>query len=79
MSQQNKHPKLNEIELQVGKDSINVFSTLKTKTNKLLMEVDFRDHPAWNKGKGNVVNTSNKKISAFKSKFAGFTDFMDKK
>ena len=39
----------------------------------MLMDVDFRKHPAWNKGAANVVNQSNKNVSDFNKKFGGLS------
>jgi large subunit ribosomal protein L31 len=37
------------------------------------MDVDFRKHPAWNKGAMNMVNQSNKSVSDFNKKFGGLS------
>lgn len=65
------HPKYKQLKISIGKDEFTTFSTLKS--DELLMDVDFRKHPAWNKGAANVVNQSNKNVSDFNKKFAGLS------
>ncbi|HJK87029.1 MAG TPA: 50S ribosomal protein L31 [Candidatus Megaira endosymbiont of Nemacystus decipiens] len=65
-----KHPEYGDLEITVGKDKILTKSTL---TGKLLMDVDYRKCPAWDKSAVNVVNQSNKNISGFNKKFAGLS------
>lgn len=65
------HPKYKKLKISVGKDKFTTFSTLAS--DELLMDVDFRNHPAWSKGAVNVVNQSNKNVSDFNKKFAGLS------
>lgn len=65
------HPKYQALKIIIGKDE---FLTASTLTNgEILMDVDFRKHPAWNKSALNVVNQSNKSVSDFNKKFAGLS------
>jgi len=61
------HPQYKELKIKVGNDVFTTMSTLKD--NEILMDVDFRQHPAWNKSKLNVVNQANKNIMDFNKKF----------
>lgn len=65
------HPAYQALKICIGKDAFNTSSTLKS--GEILMDVDFRKHPAWNKGAANVVNQSNKSVSDFNKKFAGLS------
>ena len=65
-----KHPKYGDLEITVGDDKIVTKSTM---TGTLLMDVDYRKCPAWNKSAVNVVNQSNKNIASFQEKFAGLS------
>lgn len=64
------HPKYAELEITIGKD---VMMTKSTRGGKLLMDIDYRQHPAWNKDAVNVVNQSSKSVSGFNKKFAGLS------
>jgi large subunit ribosomal protein L31 len=65
------HPAYKKLKIIIGKDSFNTHSTLSS--GEILMDVDFRKHPAWNKSAVNVVNQSNKNVSDFNKKFAGLS------
>ena len=65
------HPKYQALKIKIGKDEFLTSSTLTS--GKILMDVDFRKHPAWNKSTLNVVNQSNKNVSDFNKKFAGLS------
>lgn len=65
------HPKYNKLKIKIGKDEFSTMSTLGS--GEILMDVDFRDHPAWNKAVVNLVNQSNKNVSDFNKKFAGLS------
>lgn len=65
------HPKYQALKITIGKDEFLTASTLGS--GELLMDVDFRKHPAWNKSAINVVNQSNKNVSDFNKRFAGLS------
>ena len=65
----NIHPKLRPLKITIGKDIFQTISTLNK--DSLLMDVDFRKHPAWTGESLNVGDLTGKKVDAFKSKFAG--------
>jgi large subunit ribosomal protein L31 len=65
------HPAYKKLKIIIGSDSFNTNSTLSS--GEILMDVDFRKHPAWNKSAINVVNQSNKNVSDFNKKFAGLS------
>lgn len=65
------HPKYKPLKIKIGKD---IFTTMSAHSeDEILMDVDFRNHPAWNKEKLNVVNQANKNVSDFNKKFGGLT------
>jgi large subunit ribosomal protein L31 len=65
------HPNYGPLKITIGEDHFVTNSTLSGK--EILMDVDFRKHPAWNKSAVNVVNQSNKNVSEFNKKFAGLS------
>ena len=70
------HPEYKKLKIVIGKDT---FTTNSTYTGgEILMDVDYRKHPAWNKSAVNVVNQSNKNISDFNKKFGGMSFGMKK-
>jgi large subunit ribosomal protein L31 len=65
------HPKYKKFKIIISND---VFETNSGgAATEILMDVDYRKHPAWTKESGNVVNQSNKNVSDFNKKFAGLT------
>lgn len=74
--QKDIHPQYKELKIKVGDDVFTTMSTLKE--GEILMDVDFRQHPAWNKSKLNVVNQANKNISDFNKKFGNMFSSMKK-
>jgi large subunit ribosomal protein L31 len=70
------HPAYQKLKITIGKDEFNTSSTLKS--GEILMDVDYRKHPAWNKDARNVVNQSNKTVSDFNKKFGGLAFGMKK-
>jgi large subunit ribosomal protein L31 len=67
----NIHPEYKNLEIILGENiGVNRITTKSTlKSGKILMDVDYRKHPAWNKSIVNVVNQSNKTVSDFNKKF----------
>lgn len=70
------HPEYKKLKITIGKDEFNTGSTLKS--GEILMDVDYRKHPAWNKDAKNIVNQSNKNVSDFNKKFGGLSFGMKK-
>lgn len=70
------HPAYQKLKIKIGKDEFVTGSTLKS--GEILMDVDYRKHPAWNKAAGNIVNQSNKNVSDFNKKFGGLSFGMKK-
>jgi large subunit ribosomal protein L31 len=74
--QKNIHPKYKKLIVKIGEDSFETKSTYSG--DVILMDIDFRKHPAW-VGKGVMsLNTSNQTISSFNKKF-GSINFGTKK
>ncbi len=65
------HPGYKDFTIIIGKDFFKTRSA--SKAQEILMDVDYRKHPAWTKESGNMVNQSNKSISDFNKKFAGLS------
>ncbi len=65
------HPNYKSLKLKIGKDEFCTYSTYKG--SELLMDVDFREHPAWDKSKMQYVSKSNKSVSSFNKKFGNLS------
>ena len=65
------HPKYKELKIIIDKDKFITNSAYPGQ--EVLMDVDFRKHPAWNKSAINIVNQANKSVSDFNRKFAGLS------
>ncbi len=65
------HPKYTPLKIKIGNDAFDTMSTYHGA--EILMDVDFRKHPAWTKMGVTTANESNKNVSAFKNKFAGLS------
>lgn len=65
------HPKYTPLNIKIGED---IFVTMSSsRQSEILMDIDFRKHPAWTKKGVNTASDSNKNISAFNKKFAGIS------
>lgn len=65
----NIHPPYKRLLVKISGDTFEVMSTYPG--DEVLMDVDYRTHPAWT-GKGrNVFDTSNKDINEFNNRFPG--------
>lgn len=69
--QQNIHPNYQRLKIKIGKDEFITWST--SQAGEILMDVDYRKHPAWNKSVVNVINQSNKSVSDFNKKFGSLS------
>lgn len=67
----NIHPNYQSLKIKIGQDEFLTYSTLTT--GEILMDVDFRKHPAWNASTLNIINQSNKNINNFNKKFIGLS------
>lgn len=63
---ENIHPAYGDLLLILGEVE---FLTKSAKPGKLILETDFREHPAWTKSSVNRVDEKLEKIAKFKSKF----------
>lgn len=63
------HPRYKKLRIKIGSDVFETNSTLAA--DEILMDIDYRKHPAWTKSGVNVVNQSNQNVSNFNKKFAG--------
>ena len=65
------HPKYKPLKITIGTD---VFETMSScSQDELLMDIDYRNHPAWTKKGVSSASQSNKNISDFNKKFGGLT------
>jgi large subunit ribosomal protein L31 len=63
------HPKYKALKIRIGKDSFETMSSYEG--SEILMDIDFRTHPAWT-GKGVAsANQTNQHINAFNKRFSG--------
>ena len=65
------HPNYKPLKVVIGNDVFVTNSTLRA--DEILMDIDFRKHPAWNKDVTNLVNQSNKNVAEFNKKFGGIS------
>lgn len=63
------HPKYKKLKIVISNDTFETNSG--GSLDEILMDVDYRKHPAWTKESGSIINQSNKNISDFNKKFAG--------
>jgi large subunit ribosomal protein L31 len=64
------HPKYKMLKVKIGTDVFELMSAYQG-GDELLMDVDYRKHPAWTGGGVQTANESDKNINAFNQKFAG--------
>ena len=64
------HPKYKKLRIKIGDDFFETMSTLQK--DEILMDIDFRKHPAWTK-KGVAVINTNKNVATFKERFSGLS------
>ncbi len=65
------HPDYKELRVKIGSD---IFHTMSACTqNEILMDIDFRKHPAWTKKGVTTANDSNQNVSNFNNKYAGLS------
>ncbi len=60
------HPPYHTLRLKIGND---FFDTRSTLGGEILVEIDYRQHKAWNKESGQTYNAHNKNVSAFTSRY----------
>jgi len=65
------HPKYKALRIKIGTDIFNTMSSCPQE--EILMDIDFRKHPAWTKKGVTTANDSNQNVSAFNKKFAGLS------
>jgi large subunit ribosomal protein L31 len=65
------HPKYKPLRIKIGEDIFNTMSSCPQE--EILMDIDFRKHPAWTKKGVATANDSNQSVSAFNKKFAGLS------
>ncbi len=65
------HPRYKPLRVKIGNDIFNTMSSCHQE--EILMDIDFRKHPAWTKKGITTANDSNQNVSAFNKKFAGLS------
>lgn len=63
------HPNYHKLKLRIGSESFDTMSTYSG--GEMLMDVDFRQHPAWTKKGVSSASMTNQNISAFNKRFSG--------
>ena len=67
--QEGIHPTYKALKIRIGKDNFDTMSAYHG--SEILMDIDFRTHPAWT-GKGySSAGATNKNINAFNERFSG--------
>lgn len=67
--QKDIHPAYKALKIRIGQDSFDTMSA--HPGGEILMDIDFRKHPAWT-GKGiSAANQTNQNINAFNKRFSG--------
>ena len=69
------HPKYKPLKIKIGEDMFQTMSSCRE--DEILMDIDFRKHPAWTKKGVNTANLTNQNVNAFNKRFAGFNFGMD--
>lgn len=73
------HPKQHKVKVQMTDGSSFEILTIWGKEGGVLhLDVDPKNHPAWQDKGGNFINVNNEMVSKFKNKFGNF-DFVSKK
>lgn len=67
----NIHPNYKKFKIKIGSDVFETYST--HPAGEILMDVDYRKHPAWTGLGATLVNSSNKNIAKFNDKFSGLS------
>ncbi|MDX1924479.1 MAG: 50S ribosomal protein L31 [Rickettsiaceae bacterium] len=67
----NTHPKYKPLKIKIGDDVFNTMSA--APQDEILMDIDFRKHPAWTKKGISTASFSDKNVSAFNKRFAGLS------
>lgn len=63
------HPQSYDLIVKIGDDTFTTKST--SKKGEMLMDIDYRKHPAWTKKATSASQSTNKNIQKFNKKFAG--------
>ena len=69
--QKDIHPKYKKLTIKIGEDEFNTKSA--HSSDYILMDVDYREHPAWTKIGFGSASKSNKSIVKFNKKFKGLS------
>ena len=70
------HPNYKPLKITIGEDILETNSTMKN--GEILMDVDYRLHPAWTGGI-KVTSSSTKDVASFNKRFAGLSFGIGKK
>lgn len=63
------HPKYGKYTIRIGNETFETGSA--SNESEILVDVDFRQHPAWTKKGVASASDSNKNVSDFNKKFSG--------
>ena len=67
------HPKQHEVEVTMtDKSKFKIMTTWGKENDALTLDVDPKNHPAWQADGQNFVNVNDERVSKFKKKFGDF-------
>jgi large subunit ribosomal protein L31 len=73
MAKADIHPKQHEVTIQMTDGSkFNIMTTWGKAGETLKLDIDPKNHPAWQDGKTGFVNVNDDRIAKFNKKFGGF-------
>ncbi len=69
----NSHPKMHKVNVSMTDGSkFEILTVWGKEGDKLSLDVDPKNHPAWQVGGQNFVNVNNERLTKFKEKFGDF-------
>ena len=74
---ENSHPQQHLVNIEMTDGSkFQIYTSWGKEGDALKLDVDPRNHPAWQEDSQKFINTNDERVMKFKKKFAGL-DFMD--
>lgn len=73
------HPSQHKVDVVMTDGTkFQILTTWGKENDVVTLDVDPKNHPAWQDGKTGFINTNNERVTKFKNKFGNF-DFVSKK
>ena len=80
MAKADIHPEQHEVTIEMTDGTkFNIMTTWGKKGETLKLDVDPRNHPAWQDGQQGFINVNDDRVSKFTKKFGSFDFGVDKK